>query len=95
MIVFDKLTNVLESREMKYIDLQREMKLSPSLVAKFQKNRTVTTETIDKVCEFLKVQPSDIMEFITEEEYEQKVKNKERLAIEKEIARLQEQLNKM
>jgi DNA-binding Xre family transcriptional regulator len=95
MIVFDKLTNVLESREMKYIDLQREMKLSPSLVAKFQKNRTVTTETIDKVCEFLKVQPSDIMEFVTKEEYEQKVKNKERLAIEKEIARLQEQLKKI
>lgn len=95
MIVFDKLTNVLESREMKYIDLQREMKLSPSLVAKFQKNRTVTTETIDKVCAFLKVQPSDIMEFITEEEYEQKVKNKERLAIEKEIARLQEQLKQI
>lgn len=95
MIVFDKLNAHLESIGMKYIDLQREMKLSPSLVAKFQKNRTVTTETIDKVCEFLKVQPSDIMEFITKEEYEQKVKNKERLAIEKEIARLQEQLKQI
>ena len=95
MIVYDKLTMHLESKGMKYIDLQRQLSLSPSLVAKFQKNRTVTTETIDKICAFLNVQPSDIMEYVTEEQYAQKEKNKEKLAIEKEIARLQEQLKNM
>ena len=95
MIVYDKLAIHLEKKGLKYIDLQRQLNLSPSLVAKFQKNRTVTTETIDRICEFLNVQPSDIMEYITEKQYEEKIKNKEKLAIEKEIARLQEQLKNM
>ena len=95
MIVYDKLAIHLEKKGLKYIDLQRQLNLSPSLVAKFQKNRTVTTETIDRICEFLNVQPSDIMEYVTEKQYEEKIKNKEKLAIEKEIARLQEQLKNM
>ena len=95
MIVYDKLAIHLEKKGLKYIDLQRQLNLSPSLVAKFQKNRTVTTETIDRICEFLNVQPSDIMEYVTEKQYEEKIKNREKLAIEKEIARLQEQLKNM
>jgi DNA-binding Xre family transcriptional regulator len=54
---------------MKYIDLQRELQLSPSMTAKFTKNRTMSTDTINKVCEYLQVQPSEIMEWIPDAEY--------------------------
>lgn len=39
MIVYNKLGNYLKSKNMKYIDLQRELELSPSMTAKFTKNR--------------------------------------------------------
>ena len=54
---------------MKYIDLQRELQLSPSMTAKFTKNRTMSTDTINKVCEYLQVQPFEIMEWIPDAEY--------------------------
>lgn len=90
MIVYDKLGDYLKSKNMKYIDLQRKLALSPSMTAKFTKNRTMSTDTINKVCEYLQVQPSEIMEWIPDAEYN-KV-NAEKQAIEAQIAELQEKL---
>lgn len=39
------------------------------MTAKFTKNRTMSTDTINKVCEYLQVQPSEIMEWIPDAEY--------------------------
>lgn len=89
MIVFNKLGDYLKANNMKYVDLQKRLGLSPTIVAKFQKNRSVTTETIDKVCAFLKVQPGDIMEWV---EDENALKKKE---IERQIEALQKQLNNL
>ena len=93
MIVYDKLGDYLQSKNMKYIDLQRELNLSPYVTAKFQKNRTISTDTLNKVCEYLKVQPSEIMEWIPDAEYESA--NAEKLAIEAQIAELQAKLKQM
>ena len=93
MIVYNKLGDYLQSQNMKYIDLQRELNLSPSVTAKFQKNRTISTDTLNKVCEYLKVQPSEIMEWIPDSEYESA--NAEKLAIEQQIAELQAKLKQM
>ena len=78
---------------MKYIDLQRELQLSPSMTAKFTKNRTMSTDTINKVCEYLCVQPSEIMEWIPDAEYNKT--NAEKQAIEAQIAELQAKLKTM
>ena len=43
--------------------------LSINTPTKFSQNRSMNTENIDKVCAFLQVQPGDIMEWISEEEY--------------------------
>lgn len=86
MIVYDKLGDYLKSKNMKYIDLQRELALSPSMTAKFTKNRTVSTDTINKVCEYLQVQPSEIMEWIPDAEYEKA--NAELASIDAQIAEL-------
>ena len=93
MIVYDKLGDYLKSKNMKYIDLQRELALSPSMTAKFTKNRTISTDTLNKVCEYLQVQPSEIMEWIPDAEYEKA--NEEKQAIEAQIAELQAKLKQM
>ena len=89
-IVHDKLGDYLKSKNMKYIDLQRELALSPSMTAKFTKNRTISTDTLNKVCEYLHVQPSEIMEWIPDAEYNKA--NEEKQAIEAQIAELQAKL---
>ena len=93
MIVYDKLGDYLKSQNMKYIDLQNALGLSPSMTAKFTKNRTISTDTLNKVCEYLHVQPSEIMEWIPDSEYEKA--NAEKQAIEKQIAELQAKLKTM
>lgn len=93
MIVYNKLSDYLKAKNMKYIDLQRELELSPSVIARFQKDRSVTTDTLNKVCEYLHVQPSEIMEWIPDAEYEKQ--NAEKQAIEAQIAELKAKLKKM
>lgn len=87
MIIYNKLGDYLKSKDMKYIDLQRELQLSPSMTAKFTKNRTMSTDTINKVCEYLQVQPSEIMEWIPDAEYNKA--NAEIASIEQQIAELE------
>ncbi len=86
MIVYNKLGSYLKANNMKWIDLQNAIGISPSVMAKFQKNRPMNTETIDKVCTYLKVQPSDIMEWVEDEDA---LKKRE---IELQIKVLQKQL---
>lgn len=93
MIVYYKLANILKERNMKWIDLQNSIGISPSVMAKFQKNRGLNTDTLNKVCEYLKVQPSEIMEWIPDADYEKQ--NAEKIAIEKQIAELQAKLKNM
>lgn len=93
MIVYDKLGDYLKSQNMKYIDLQNALGLSPSMTAKFTKNRIISTDTLNRICEYLHVQPSEIMEWIPDSEYEKQ--NAEKQAIEAQIAELQAKLKKM
>lgn len=89
MIIYNKLGDYLKSKNMKYIDLQREIGLSPTIVAKFQKNRSVTIDTVDKVCTYLHCQPGDIMEWVENEN------EAEKKQIEAQIASLQAKLKTM
>lgn len=94
MLVFSKKTGDYLKKENKtWADLQRETGLSPSVMAKLQKDRPCNTDTINKVCEVLKRQPGDLMEWIPDEEYERQ--NAERLSIERQIAELQEKLKQL
>ena len=93
MIVYDKLGDYLKSQNMKYIDLQNALGLSPSMTAKFTKNRIISTDTLNRICEYLHVKPSEIMEWIPDSEYEKA--NAEKQAIEAQIAELQAKLKTM
>lgn len=93
LIIYDKLGDYLKSQNKKYSDVQKELSLSPTLIAKFQKNRNVNTDTINKICEYLQVQPGEIMEWIPDEEYNKA--NAKKIAIEQQIAELQKQLKEI
>ena len=93
MIVYNKLGDYLKKRNMKWIDLQKKMNFSPSMTAKFTRNRIMSTDTLNKVCEHLEVQPSEIMEWIPDAEYNKA--NAEKIALEAQIAKLQEKLKNM
>lgn len=65
MIVYYKLQNILKERNMTWKDLC-EAGISQNTPQQFSKNRNVSSDTIDKVCKFLDVQPGDIMEYVDE-----------------------------
>ena len=65
-IRYFKLFDMIARRGMKRTDLIVEVGLSSSTVAKLSKGETVTTNTIDRICERLGVQPGDIMEHQTD-----------------------------
>ncbi len=71
MITYYKLFSLLHKKGLKTSDLRKI--LAPATIAKLSKNESVSGESINKICLFLKCQPSDIMEVVedgTEEEQE-------------------------
>lgn len=61
MIKYHKLFDLLNRRGMKKTDLLKIIS-SPTL-AKLSKGETIKTDIIDKICEYLNVQPGEIMEY--------------------------------
>lgn len=92
MIVYKKLEKLLQDRNMQWKSLC-DAGISVNMPAKFSKNKPMNTDIINKVCEYLHVQPSEIMEWIPDEEYNKA--NKEKQAIEAKIAELQAKLKTM
>lgn len=93
MIVYTKLGEYLNSQGKRWIDLQRELGISPTMTTKLSKNRIISTDTLNKVCEHLKVQPAEIMEWVPDAEYNAKANEKAEL--ERQIAELQAKLAQM
>ena len=92
MIVYKKLEKILQDRNMQWKSLC-DAGISVNMPAKFSKNKPMNTDIINKVCEYLHVQPSEIMEWVPDEEYNKK--NLEKEAIEAQIAELQAKLKQM
>lgn len=75
-IVFSrKLQQMLEERNMAKSALRKDSTydgvINPTALYRlFDKNRaySVTTETIDRLCEYLNCQPGDIMEYVPNDE---------------------------
>nr|DAH72635.1 MAG TPA: Cro/C1-type HTH DNA-binding domain protein [Bacteriophage sp.] len=92
MIVYKKLEKILQDRNMQWKSLC-DAGISVNMPAKFSKNKPMNTDIINKVCEYLQVQPSEIMEWIPDAEYNKA--NEEKQAIEAQIAELQAKLKTM
>lgn len=93
MIVYYKLDTLLDERKITKTQLCKDTRISTNVVSKISKNEVFKTDTLNRICEYLKVQPSEIMEWIPDEEYNKA--NAEKLAIEAQIAELQAKLKQM
>ena len=62
-IRFYKLFDLLNRRDILKTELQKDLKLSPSTMAKLSANKPVSLEIINRLCEYLDCQPGDLMEY--------------------------------
>ena len=85
MIVYYKLANILKERNMQWKDLC-ESGISVNMPARFSQNKNISSETLDKVCKFLKVQPGDIMEYIDEDLQKEREIQAQIEALQKQLA---------
>ena len=98
MIVYYKLDALLKERKITKTQLTKDTGISTNIVSRISKNEGFKTETIDRLCEYLQVQPSEIMEWIPNEEYEkqkQNAQNEEKAKIQQQIQELQAKLKTM
>lgn len=86
MIIFNKLGQLLKTRNMTWKDLCNAG-LSQNMPTRFSKNENISSDTINKVCEYLCVQPFEIMEWIPDAEWNKA--NAEIASIEAQIAELE------
>lgn len=63
MIVYYKLGNILKERNMQWKDLCNSG-ISVNMPTRFSQNKNISSDTIDKVCKYLNIQPGDMMEYI-------------------------------
>lgn len=88
MIVYYKLKKILEERGMNWQSLL-DAGLSVNMPYKFSQNKGVNTDTIDKVCAYLKVQPGDIMEWVDEKSIQEAKLQSEIDILQAKLAELQ------
>lgn len=93
MIVYYKLDTLLDERKITKTQLCKDTGISTNVVSKISKNEVFKTDTLNRICEYLHVQPSEIMEWIPDAEYNKA--NEEKQAIEAQIAELQAKLKQM
>ena len=93
MIVYEKMMDLLSEKNMNKRQLSEAIGIKANTMSALSKNRNVNMETINRICEYLKVQPSEIMEWIPDAEYN--AQNEEKAKIEAQIAELQAKLKNM
>lgn len=64
---YKRLWKLLIDRDMKKKDLRDAAHLSPSLMTKLNKNESLTTNTLARICEVLDCRIEDVMEFVSDE----------------------------
>lgn len=68
---YNKLWKLLIDKQMKKSDLRKNAGISSSSLAKLGKDENVTTEVLVKICNALKCDVGDIMEFVPDESSEE------------------------
>lgn len=86
MIVYYKLDTLLDERKITKTQLCKDTGISTNVVSKISKNEVFKTDTLNRICEYLCVQPSEIMEWIPDAEYNKA--NEQIASIDAQIAEL-------
>jgi DNA-binding Xre family transcriptional regulator len=67
-VSYKRLWKLLIDRDMKKRNLKEAANLSPLLMSKLNQNKSVTTNTLVRICTALNCRIEDIMEIVPEEE---------------------------
>lgn len=67
-VSYKRLFKILESKDIKKTDLQRDTGLSSTTIAKLSKNEALSLEVLEKICQYLNCQVGDIVEFTKDSE---------------------------
>lgn len=62
-VSYKNLFNVLNKKGIKKIELQKNLNLSPTTVAKLSKNENISLDILDKICSYLQCNIEDIISF--------------------------------
>lgn len=71
-ISYNKLWKKLIDENMMKVDLRDRAGITTNALAKLGKNEHVSTQVLEKVCKVLHCEIQDIMEFVPDEEREEK-----------------------
>jgi len=66
-VSYKRLWKLLIDKDMKKRDLQEAAKLSPSLMQKLNKDQSVTTTTLTRICTALNCRIEDIIEIVQDD----------------------------
>jgi DNA-binding Xre family transcriptional regulator len=91
MILYTKLERILQERNISKEKLRLDIDIAPNTVAKIKKNEPMNLSVVDKICEYLQVQPGDILEWVSNEN----AKELEKREIQSQIEALQRQLSEI
>ena len=69
-VSYKRLWKLLIDKNMKKRDLKEAAKLSPSLMSSLNQDKSVTVNTLSRICEVLDCRIEDIVEFVPEEKKE-------------------------
>lgn len=64
---YKKLFHILLDKNMTKKDLQEIANITAPIMSRITKGETIRSDTIDKICNALKCQPGDIMEYIEDD----------------------------
>lgn len=70
MIVFEDIMGMLSKRGWSSYRLRHEKILSESIMSRLRSEESITTNTIDKLCELLDCQPGDLIHYVPDEQGE-------------------------
>lgn len=89
-VEFNKLFEKLKAEGMTQAVFKKNANINSGTLNKLLHNGNVTTEIICRICDYFHCMPDEIMEFIPDENYEDKKQQK--AEVKQQIAELQEKL---
>ena len=67
-IKYYKLFDIMQRRDLSKTKISESVGISSAMMAKLSAHKPVNMEIINRLCEYLEVQPGEILEFVSDEE---------------------------
>ena len=64
MFDYEKLWKLLKDKNLKKVDLKRQIGITPTTLAKLNRNENVSMDVLNRLCEFLECDIGDILEHV-------------------------------